>query len=49
MKFLPYWIRQEMINRKIGNFGFATKFKIGGFTEQQAETQARAIAEIVEK
>ena len=38
-----------MINRKIGNFGFATKFKVGGFTVQQAETQARAIAEIVEK
>ncbi len=28
---------------------FATKLKAGGFTEQQAETQARAIAEIVEK
>ena len=28
---------------------YATKLKAGGFTEQQAETQARAIAEIVEK
>ncbi len=28
---------------------FATKLKAGGFTEQQAETQARAIAEVVEK
>ncbi len=28
---------------------FATKLKAGGFIEQQAETQARAIAEIVEK
>lgn len=28
---------------------FATKLKAGGFTEQQAETQARAIAEIVER
>ena len=28
---------------------FANKLKAGGFTEQQAETQARAIAEIVEK
>jgi hypothetical protein len=28
---------------------YAAKLKAGGFTEQQAETQARAIAEIVEK
>jgi len=28
---------------------FANKLKAGGFTEQQAETQARAIADIVEK
>jgi hypothetical protein len=28
---------------------FATKLKAGGFTDQQAETQARAIAGIVEK
>jgi hypothetical protein len=28
---------------------YATKLKAGGFTEQHAETQARAIAEIVEK
>jgi len=28
---------------------FANKLKAGGFTDQQAETQARAIAEIVEK
>ena len=28
---------------------FAGKLKAGGFTEQQAETQARAIAELVEK
>ncbi len=28
---------------------FATKLKSGGFTEQQAEAQARAVAEIVEK
>ena len=28
---------------------FATKLKAGGFTEQQAETQARAIADVVEK
>ena len=28
---------------------FATKLKAGGFTEQQAETQARALAEVVEK
>jgi multidrug resistance efflux pump len=28
---------------------FASKLKAGGFTEQQAETQARAIAELVEK
>lgn len=28
---------------------FATKLKAGGFTEQQAETQARALADVVEK
>lgn len=28
---------------------FARKLKAGGFTEQQAETQARAIAELMEK
>ncbi|WGS86091.1 DUF1640 domain-containing protein [Methylomonas sp. UP202] len=28
---------------------FANKLKAGGFTDQQAETQARAIAEIVER
>jgi hypothetical protein len=28
---------------------FAAKLKTGGFTEQQAETQARAFAEVVEK
>jgi hypothetical protein len=28
---------------------FATKLKAGGFTEQQAETQARAFADVVEK
>jgi hypothetical protein len=28
---------------------FAAKLKAGGFTEQQAETQARAFAEVVEK
>ena len=28
---------------------FAAKLKAGGFTEQQAETQARALAEVVEK
>jgi len=28
---------------------FAAKLKAGGFTEQQAETQARAMADIVEK
>jgi hypothetical protein len=28
---------------------FATKLKAGGFTEQQAETQARVFAEVVEK
>lgn len=28
---------------------FTTKLKAGGFTEQQAETQARVIAELVEK
>ena len=28
---------------------FAAKLKAGGFTEQQAEAQARAIAEVVEK
>lgn len=28
---------------------FANKLKAGGFTEQQAEAQARAIAEIVER
>lgn len=28
---------------------YATKLKAGGFTDQQAETQARALAEVVEK
>lgn len=28
---------------------FSTKLRAGGFTEQQAETQARALAEVVEK
>jgi hypothetical protein len=28
---------------------FATRLKAGGFTEQQAETQARALADLVEK
>lgn len=28
---------------------FAARLKVGGFTEQQAETQARAFAEVVEK
>lgn len=28
---------------------FAAKLKAGGFTEQQAETQARVMAELVEK
>lgn len=28
---------------------YAAKLKAGGFTEQQAETQARALAEVVEK
>ena len=28
---------------------FANKLKAGGFTEQQAEAQARAIGDIVEK
>jgi hypothetical protein len=28
---------------------FATKLKAGGFTEQQAETQARVLADVVEK
>ncbi len=28
---------------------YATKLKAGGFSEQQAETQARALAEIVER
>jgi hypothetical protein len=28
---------------------YATKLKSGGFSEQQAETQARALAEVLEK
>ena len=28
---------------------YATKLKTGGFSEQQAETQARALAEVLEK
>lgn len=28
---------------------FATKLKAGGFTEQQAEAQARALAEVIER
>ncbi|MGZ8242397.1 DUF1640 domain-containing protein [Methylomagnum sp.] len=33
----------------LDTFDFAAKLKAGGFTEQQAEAQARAIAELVEK
>lgn len=34
-----------MNNQKIGNLECANKQNAGGFTDQQAETQARAIAE----
>jgi len=33
----------------LGTLDYANKLKPGGFTEQQAEAQARALAEIVER
>jgi hypothetical protein len=38
-----------MVTLIMDTYEYASKLRAGGFTEQQAEAQARALAEIVEK